>query len=308
MQKSVIGILILCIAVVVATGCLSPSGTGVSPAAPPQEIANPTGSGGGIPSMDSWASHSAKIAIAGEPVRNVKPDGSGPDGSDAKIIRTGYVNLEVDDVTASVGSITNLAKSSGGYVTLTNIQTGYNNRLSGSVEIRVPAASFETMLSGIKATGKVKSVSTQGQDVTEEYVDLQAQQTSYQNQLAQYNTIMKQSQKVEDIIAVQEQIDRVQTELDRLAGRLKYLNSRIDFSTITINLQEPEPVGGETGHSFLTTINSGIAGFFGMIDFIIIVLFSLLPLIIIGGAAYGIYRWRKGKKPLKVQIESPEKK
>jgi hypothetical protein len=107
---------------------------------------------------------------------------------------------------------------------------------------------------------------------------------------------MKQSIKVEDIIRVQEQIDRVQTELNRLEGRLKYLNSRIDLSTITVNLQEPEPVGGDTGHNFVTTINEGIAGFFGMIDAIVIILFTLLPLIIIGGIGYGIYRWKKVKQ------------
>ena len=96
---------------------------------------------------------------------------------------------------------------------------------------------------------------------------------------------------------VQQQIDRVQTELDRLEGRLKYLNNRVDLSTITVNLQEPEPVGGETGHSFVAAINEGIAGFLGMIDALIVLFFTILPLLAIGGAAYGIYRWRNGKKP-----------
>ena len=61
---------------------------------------------------------------------------------------------------------------------------------------------------------------------------------------------------------------------------MKYLNSRIDMSTITVTLQEPEPVGGETGYNFVTTINEGIAGFFGMVDFIVILFFTLLPVLI----------------------------
>src|SRR5512136_446114 len=116
----------------------------------------------------------------------------------------------------------------------TNVQKNYNNQLTGSVIIRVPAKEFETTLTGVQAIGTVKSVSTQGRDVTEEFVDLQAQKTSYQNQLAQYNEIMKRAVNVEDVIVIQQQIDRVQTELNRLEGRLKYLNSQIDFSTITI--------------------------------------------------------------------------
>ncbi len=96
--------------------------------------------------------------------------------------------------------------------------------------------------------------------MTEEYVDLQAQKISYQNQLAQYNEIMKKAVKVEDVITVQQQIDRVQTELNRLEGRLKYLDSRIDLSTITVNLQEPEPVGGETVITLFRPLMRGSPG------------------------------------------------
>jgi hypothetical protein len=80
------------------------------------------------------------------------------------------------------------------------------------------------------------------------------------------------------------------------------------MSTITVNLQEPEPVGGETGHSFVTTINEGISGFFGMIDLIIIILFTLLPLMILGAIGYGIYRWRKGKQPPRAPADLTDKK
>jgi hypothetical protein len=222
--------------------------------------------------------------------------GSGISTIETKIIKTASLAIEVKDVPGSVEFLKNLAAQKGGYISSTNIQKNYNNRLTGSVILRVPAAEFETTLTGVKAIGTVKSVSTQGQDVTEEYVDLQAQKTSYQNQLAQYNEIMKKAVKVDDVITVQQQIDRVQKELNRLEGRLKYLDSRIDLSTITVNLQEPEPVGGETGHNFVSTINEGISGFFGMIDAVIIIFFTLLPLIIIGGAGYGFYRWKKGRK------------
>ena len=206
------------------------------------------------------------------------------------------MTLEVSDVPGAVESLKALAVAQGGYLSSTNIQKNYNNQLTGTATIRVPQAAFDTTIAGAKALGTVKSISTSGQDVTEEYVDLQAQKTSYTNQLAQYNTIMKQSTKVEDIIKVQEQIDRVQTELDRLNGRLNYLNNRIDISTITVYLQEPAPVGGQAGHDFVATINEGIAGFFGMIDALIILLFTLLPLIIVGGIGYGVYRWKQGQK------------
>lgn len=228
----------------------------------------------------------AKISYSGSaapvPVPTAGPSHIGSDnGIETKIIKTASLTIELKDVPGAVESLITIAAQKGGYLSSTNVRKGYNDRLSCLIVIRIPQTEFENALSGVKTIGTAKSSSTQGQDVTEEYVDLHAQKTSYQNQLAQYNTIMKQSTKIEEIIKVQEQIDRIQTELNRLEGHLKYLNSRIDLSTITVSLQEPEPVGGETGHTFITTINEGIAGFFGMIDAIIILLFTLLPLIIL---------------------------
>lgn len=286
MNYKVIALLVICVAMVAAAGCTGSQSTSPS-------VSQDTSNGRLSESKVAYAVDPAytPVPTTGAPVQS----GSGTSGIETKIIKTAFFTIEVKDVPGSIETLKSLAALKGGYVSSTNIQNNYNNRLSGSVIIRVPAAEFDSTLAGVKALGTVKSASTQGQDVTEEYVDLQAQKVSYQNQLAQYNEIMKKAVKVEDVITVQQQIERVQTELNRLEGRLKYLESRIDLSTITVNLQEPEPVGGETGHNFVSTINEGIAGFLGMIDALIILFFTLLPLVILGGAAYGVYRWRKGK-------------
>jgi hypothetical protein len=288
-NRNIILPLTLCIGIVFAAGCM---GLPVNDSTGRSQDLSKTMYSGNSPSESASAPPQS---------------GSGSSGSDTKIINTAFITIEVKDVTSGVDALKTIALQKGGYLSSTNIQKSYNNRLSGTVIIRIPAIEFENTLAEVKSIGSVKIVSTQGQDVTEEYVDLQAQKTSYQNQLVQYNEIMKKAVKVEDVVTIQQQIDRVQTELNRLEGRMRYLNSQIDLSTITIQLQEPEPVGGESGHTFISTINEGIAGFFGMIDAIIIVLFTLLPLIIIGVAGYGIYRWRKGITPPE-QKELPGKK
>ncbi len=286
-------LLVVCIATVAAAGCTGLPAISSDRASPPQGISPVSDTNGQSQDLSKMMYSGNALA---ESTGVASPSGSGGSGIDTKIINTAYLTIEVKDVPRGVETLKNLALRKGGYLSSTNIQNNYNNRLSGTVIIRIPAPEFENTLTEAKAIGTVKTVSTQGRDVTEEYVDLQAQKSSYQNQLAQYNQIMKKAVKVEDVITIQQQIDRVQTELNRLEGRLKYLNSQIDLSTITINLQEPEPVGGETGHNFISTINEGITGFFGMIDAIIIILFTLLPLIIVAGTGYGIYRWRKGRK------------
>jgi len=290
MNKKIIALFVICIALVAAAGCMGFPTASLNPSSSSQGISN------------ARIMSESKMVYAGDaassplPASNPAQSGSGISAIETKIIKTASMTMEVTDVPGSVGTLKTIASQKGGYLSSTNVQTGYNNRKSGSVILRVPSEEFDATISEIKAIGTVKSASTQGQDVTEEYVDLQAQKISYQNQLAQYNEIMRKAVNVDDVITVQQQIDRVQTELNRLEGRLKYLGDRIDLSTITVNLQEPEPVGGETGHNFISTINEGIAGFFGMIDAIIVFLFTMLPLIIVGCIGYGIYRWNKGRK------------
>lgn len=300
MNYKVIALMVVCIAVVAAAGCMGVPSTALEKSSSPQSS--------NVYASDNVGRLESASGAAPVPAPTSAPSSGSSTGIDTKIIKTAYITIEVKDVTGSVDQLKNMVTAKGGYLSSSSISKGYNDRLSGTVVLRIPQAEFENTLAGVKAIGTVKSVSTQGEDVTEEYVDIQAQKTSYQNQIVQYNEIMKKAVKVSDVIEIQQQIDQVQTNLDRLEGRLKYLNSRIDMSTITVTLQEPEPVGGETGHNFITTINEGIAGFFGMVDAIIILLFTLLPVIILGAIGYGIYRWRKGKQPAKAPAELTEKK
>jgi len=217
-------------------------------------------------------------------------------GVETKIIKTGQVTIEVPQVPAAIDRVRDIAVSNGGYLSSSNVYTSQNDRKTGYAVIRIPAEKFDTVMQALVPLGKVLSSSEQRSDVTEQYVDLTIQNESYHAQLNNYYRLMAKADKVEDIIKIQAQIDQVTLSLNQVEGRLRYLSSQIDLSTITVNLQEPEPVGGETGYSIVTAINEGIAGFFGMISAIIILVFSLIPLIILGIIVYAVYRWHQKRK------------
>ncbi len=151
-------------------------------------------------------------------------------------------------------------------------------------------------MNSLAPLGKVLSQSEERSDVTAQYTDYSIQNASLHNQLDNLNRIMARATTVEDILKVQVEIDRVRQNLDQIEGQLRYLSNQIDLSTITVNLQEPEPVGGETGYNIVTAINDGIAGFFGMISAIIVFVFSIIPLIILAVIAYAVYRYYKKRK------------
>jgi hypothetical protein len=228
--------------------------------------------------------------------------------TDQKLIKSGSISLEVRGVPITVDQLGEIALRNGGYLSSSSQSGSGSDRISATVVVRVPASAFEATVAEIKGLGAVRTVSLNIQDITEEYVDLQAQKEALQRQLDQYSRILEKAETVEDILKIQVEIGKSQTELDRIEGRLRYLDNRVDLATLTVYLQEPAPIGGDSGHSFITAINNGIEGFLDMIDALIIAILTFLPLILLGVAGFGLYRWKKGRKSAAPLPQEAEKR
>ncbi|MDD1677046.1 MAG: DUF4349 domain-containing protein [Methanomicrobiales archaeon] len=227
---------------------------------------------------------------------------SGSSVTDQKLIKTGSLTLEVQKVPDALTAMKGIAEKYGGYLSSSSLSQGSADRLSATATLRVPAGQYDAMLAEVRTQGKVISESLNAQDVTEEYVDLTAQREARKRQLDQYNLILQKADKIEDILKIQVEIERVQVELDRLQGRLQYLDNRVDLATLSVYLQEPAPIGGNTGYDLVAVINDGIRGFMGMVGALIILFFTLLPLVFLGVLGYGIYRWRKQKSAVSAPL------
>lgn len=159
--------------------------------------------------------------------------------ADKKIIKNGSLNLKVDNTDKASASISKIAKDNGGEVASSNFRQSGASVKSGYITVKVPVANFEKAFSDLKKVASlVINESTSGTDVTEQYVDLQAQLKNKQTEEEAFTRIMAQAQEISDILAVQTQLSRVRGEIERLQGRIKYLESQTDMSTITINLSE----------------------------------------------------------------------
>lgn len=257
--------------------------------------------------MESSGSYPAGSGYSA-PVPAAAPGGytSGELSADQKIIKTSQINLEVQNVTSTLEPLKQIAIAHGGYIGSLSVNTRGGARLYAVLTMRIPAREFDAANSEIRALGTLRSESLSADDVTEEYVDLQAQRSALANQLAQYNRIMEKAENVSDILEVQVQIERVQVQIDRIDGRLKYLDSRVDYSTITVTLEEPEPVGGRDDFSVVSVINESIAGFLAVAAGLVILIISAIPLLILGVILYLIYLLWKGRK--RTEQKGPEEK
>ena len=178
---------------------------------------------------------------------------------DRKIVKTGYLTLEVEDVAEAMNGVAAAAKELGGYVVSS---TKYENdsRPHGRISIRVPAERFDEAFDRLRQIAvDVPRESTESQDVTEEYTDLEAQLRNLEATEAQYLALLEKAETVEDILAVQRELSNVRGEIERIKGRMQYLERTSDMSLIEVNLQETSHLGG-TGWNALETFKSATSG------------------------------------------------
>jgi hypothetical protein len=226
------------------------------------------------------------------------------------IVKTGTLTLELghDAFDGIVIEANKLATDNGGYVVSSEVQG--DKRRSGRIVIRVPAGRFDSTLSDVAGlgNGKVTNRAVSGQDVTPEYIDLNARLTNLQAQEKVLLRLMSEAATVTDTIRVQSQLSDVQGQIEELEGRVRYLRDQASMSTITLTLaqagavpappSEPNPISQafrDAGSSALDVVTTVIAGA-GLV----------LPLAILAGIAFLVGRavWRRVDQPAKPDQEA----
>ncbi len=149
------------------------------------------------------------------------------------IIKTATLAIVVQDVPTAVDAVVRYATENGGFEVSRNIQKN-GLALNGSVTVRIPSKLFDAGLGEVKKLGEVESQHVDGQDVTEEFVDVEAQLKNLRATEAQFLDIMKRAQKIEDVLAVQRELSAVRSDIERLEGRKKYLEESARLSTVTV--------------------------------------------------------------------------
>lgn len=214
------------------------------------------------------------------------------------IVRSGNMRLVVEDVTGARDEITQLAIKYNGYVVSSQI-SGEEREMRGYISIRVPDDKFESVLAELRDLSvRVISESTDSQDVTEEYVDLQSRLKNAEATESQYLALLQKAENVEDILRIYERLSQVRSEIEQIKGRMQYLERTSSMSLISVRL-EPETTAKplvRAGWNIVETFKSAIRGIVVAGQVIGTIAIWLLIFIPIWGTILGIILWRLRKK------------
>lgn len=203
--------------------------------------------------------------------------------AERKIIRNADLQLEADKPEDAQTKISQIAESKGGFVVETQSSASdvkANVRDTVTMTVRVPAAKFDESLNEIRATAsRVIVENVKGEDVTEEFIDIEARLKTQKALETQFLEIMKQSKTVEDALNVQTEIARVRGEIEKIEGRKRFLESQASLSTIKIRLTAPTAFSQNSSGFFYQLKEAFGDGFDGALSFILFFVRLLIALI-----------------------------
>ncbi len=229
-----------------------------------------------------------------------------PTVMERKIIRNADLQLEANAPEETQQKISAIAESKGGFViestqSSSNVKT--TTRDTVTMTLRVPSAKFDEALGEIRQTASRVIVETvKGQDVTEEFIDIEARLKTQKALEEQFLEIMKRSNSVEDALNVQTEIARVRGEIEKVEGRKRFLENQVSLSTIKIKLQSPTAFSTNSPGFFSQlkeSVGNGLDAALSFILGLVTVLIALLPffLLVVLPIYFVLrYLWRKRKK------------
>lgn len=211
---------------------------------------------------------------------------------DRMVIYTANISILVKSYQDTLNLVQQQLLSMNGYIVESNsYAAGEGNALEGTITVRIPQSKFASFLQSVeKGSTKIIDRSISGQDVTEEYVDLESRLKSKQvveNRLLEF---IEKAEKTEELLKVSKDLAAVQEEIEQLKGKMNYINNKVDLATVTINVMEDKVNVPALENENLNTWEKTKQQFMGSVNFLlhacsalIIFFVGSLPVLIVLG-------------------------
>jgi hypothetical protein len=237
----------------------------------------------------SRADEAASPRGAGEPRLQEAAEGGGGVGGEVSatplpavepsVIKTADLEVEVasDGFGQALDGATQVAAVYGGYVVSTT--TAGEGARHGSVVLRVPSDRFEEALRDLRGLGEVRRDRVSGEDVSQEFVDLEARLRNLEAQEVVLLRLFDEAVTVTDTIRVQRELSGVQLQIEEIHGRLQYLRDRTSLATIRVAFAEE---GAAAPGMFDEAVDRAVDGFVAVLAALVVALGYVLPLALLG--------------------------
>jgi len=228
--------------------------------------------------------------------------------TDRKIIHRAELQLNVKNLENTQLIIEKKVSEYGGYIVESNVHRESEESISARLTVRIPEQHFQKFLTDAEGeAAEVLNRNVTGEDVTEQYIDLESRVKSKRTVEQRLLEFMGKAEKTEDLLKISSDLSKVQEEIELIVGKMKYLENQTSFSTIEIAMYENSVIvpgldgknldtWEKTKKQLATSTNFIYATGSGLVVFFVGNLPVLLLLLLVGiGIYFGVKRMKKTK-------------
>ena len=165
--------------------------------------------------------------------RLLNENGALPEAIARQMVYAAKLRIVVAAAEPTATEARRMAEEAGGYL---------QEQARDRVVLKVPATSFRAILDRLEGLGSVVDREVSAQDVTDQYVDVQARLRNARAVEARLKEMLAKANNVKEALEVEAELRRLGEEIERMLGQLKLLESHVAFSTITVELLGKTPV------------------------------------------------------------------
>ncbi len=210
------------------------------------------------------------------------------------IIKSAEIKLLVENTDNAIDRATQVVGDSGGYIISSRVwhQPHYDgeNYKYATITIGVPAQQFERTLSRLRGLAvQVLDENASGEDVTDQYVDLQSQLINLEATRERIKSFLADATSVDEALRINAELAEIERQIEEIKGRMNYLQDRSSYSTIAINFEPelpeilptptPQPTPWQPDETFEDAKEIIIRAYQGIVDFLIWVFVVVIPLL-----------------------------
>lgn len=272
-------------------------------------LAAACGTGGGVSLSTKAPARAAAGALASQPAPAVP--GSAQSASDVastppsdvaiqaqvpegpRVQRSARLALQVapGHFDSSLNDVIAIVDQAGGYISGSQAQADTSQVMrSGEVTFQVPAARFDDVLTQIRKKGTPQTISISGNDVSLQYVDLQARLANAEAQRSAMLALLQQARTVNDMIQIQNQLGQITGQIEQLKGQISYLDHSTTYATVSVSITETAAATTDEW-GLRPAFVQALHNFVGAVDLVILALGTLAPIVISGLVLWFAGRW-----------------
>jgi Domain of unknown function (DUF4349) len=217
-----------------------------------------------------------------------------------KLIKQAEIRMEVADLKLQTEIIKQIASNYKGYISSMNFTNNYATS-ENTLIIKIPSESFDKVIDEMSKHAKyIESKNIAIQDVSEEYVDVEARiKTKLEVEQRYLDILRTKSKTVKEVLDAEEQLRIIREEIEAKQARLNVLKNQVAYSTLNLTLYQRIEVSNApeaNEASFLNKLKNAFQGGWDVIVWLFLAVLYVWPIWIILFISIYFFRKRRAFK------------